>query len=501
MTIKYVSFSKKKFASKELRLLEPYLDEMKEVDQKRFKLFLQSPFFNKDECLYPLYETLTAANKKGSTHLNGKTLLAKWHRQGQKAPNVELIPKKIKQLQQLITDYFAHQHIRDSKKDRIDILHRRFRNQGVPIILDKIIVDKKKSITTAAVGIQKLIDSYLISHHTYYEFDTNHEQNGLELMLDLNQQLEEFYQAMRVVYTTELQNLKRAFSRQGTVPVHSYLAPLSTELQGWFKRNMAIYDADGNFSKKGLDEFTILFLEKNKELDPLLRYMLCKYTVNALSKQVNKGQDELKEELLAWLKRRTACAPKSLAKIDPNEFLNLIIVSCHCGDVDFARKYAKKNAAQLPTNEFTFATQLGEAYCCLFEQKYHQTRAILEKHFQPFSIKHYKYTLRSKTLLIRACLGDELNGHDAYEDFLKIKADFRVYLNRLANKIHSSQFEAYKNFLYVCNKIFLAQKLRPNEHISDQKKRFLSLLEETTQTEAPLICKKWLINIITQQLN
>lgn len=503
MNVKYISFLQKRIATNELEVLAHYFDLLNEGEQdhKQFKLYLQSPFFNKDKRLIHLYELLIRAEKNESTHLNAKTIISKWKQLSSKAADVDLILKKIKQLKQHILDYYAHQQIKSNKKDRYEILHRRFNNQGVPFILDKIKAERTKLISAQGQGMQQLIDRYLMSHLAYYDQDINHIHKGLELMLELQQELHNFQTSMNIIYTAELQNIQRVISKQ-TVKIVSDNGKLLAHsiLQELFSLSLKNYDEHGHFQKENFHQFCTLLLEKQTQLDEQTRFILCKHIVNVFSALVNHGIPNYEKELLQWLKRRQAWTPSSLAKMDPNEFLNLVITSAHCGDITFARQYIADDGHKLPANEAIYAIQLSEAFCCFYEKDYTQTRSILREYFKRYSVQHYKYTLRSKTLLIRACLCDELNGHDAYEEFLKTKEDFRIYLQRLDSKVPANYFESYKNFLVLCNDIFLAQKQFKDESRLDQKKKFALLKKKIDNTQI-IVCKKWLTEVVNDQLN
>lgn len=474
---------------------DPLVECCLSLDRQQHKVFLnflEQAYFNEDPLMIALYKRIINTHKRKSTHIRAKRFIKEWESVSKNKITVGKLKKAVKELYRLVLQFLVHDYLNKEEKERLHILQKALSNKGTPTTLSQINDQRKQLLNTAKSGINALNETFWMHYDAYYEQSTNYEKDGLQLIIELEQHHQRLSEAIESVLLCEKTNLQTASTQQDNHSESELIAAPEIDLKALFERARSLHDQPNGFSQAALDEFSAYFLDIHHKLETPTRLLLCKNIINVLSVAISLGQDHLKHQLLAWFKRKVEWDIQPVLQVTANSFINIVLTACGCKDFSYAIWYLQEYGDKT-TKE---ALHLSDAYYYFFKGEYEKVISILEESFPRFSVSQLAYTLRTKTLLLRACLANEILHENGFEKFLTVKDDFRVFLKRKEVKLPQQQYIAYSNFMLLSTQIL---HTHANSNNFTSPKAYGEEVVELTRTIShtnPLLCKGWLLEVI-----
>jgi hypothetical protein len=458
---------------------------------KAFLAFLDTPYFNNDPFMSTLYQHIINAGKRKSKSVRAKRLLGEWELASNIKMTVSELKKKVKNLYSLVLQFIAQDYLNQEETERLRILQKALSNKGAPLALGQVVENCKQQLGNTKTGIQKLQNQFFLFYDAYFELDTKYEKEGLQLIVELEQYRQRISDLLEAMLSCEKTNLLAASTEQDNYSESAKIEPLDVDLIKLFQMARSLHLSPEGFSQQALDEFSDFFLSVHDQLEENTRLLLCKSILNVLSIAVSLGQDQLKYQLWEWIKRKVEWSIQPVRNVPANSFVNVVLTACGCGDFSYAIWYIQEYGSKT-TDE---AKYLADAYYDFFKGDFEKTIKGLEQHFPRFSVSQLSYTLRTKTLLLRACLANEIMYSKGFEKFLAIKDDFRVFIKRKEVKLPQKQYLAYTNFLSLATEILNADERSHDFESPQAHQEFLEQLSTKINTTQPLLCKGWLLEM------
>lgn len=499
MTVTHIAWGQEKIAQAELLELNQLHDSYPEAAPTRFRDFLASPYFNKDERLADLYRRIRQADQQGRPQLKGKVVLDQWNQGRRQLLTPDYLPRCVSRLNALFLDFLAFEHLHSREDEKWRILQSRLRNQALPDHLKLATRKLRQATAKLPKGFLQLEEDFRLFYDDYYELETDREQKGMALLTALEVRLNQLFAAYEAKLACERVHLEN-FARQKPMAPPAVEPPIN--LAELYRLNLALLQADeedDDFTQ-AYEAFSKAFLAQADELEATERYILCKYTINALSRAFKNGRRNLKTELFAWMKHRLEWTPGFIKLEGVNDYLNTINVACLCGDLEFAQNYLERYRQRLPEPYAEKTYYLGLADYLFRNQEHLRILDLLEAHFPQHTDSHYFFMLRTKPLRLKACVellfaeGQPVSVQTRVEDtYQQAYDDLRRYLDRRKDILPEEFYLTHLAFLSSVHDIVLLKRkpLRRAEHKAARIR-----LQRDIRDKNQLIAKTWLLDLV-----
>lgn len=503
MTVKHIVWGKEKIGEEALSTLKAFHDQFLQDRSSRFYDYLASPFFNKNERLTDLYRRILSASEKGNEQLRAKIILSQWNKGRKQKITLDYIRLCLDKINENLLDFLAYNYLKDNEDHKWRLLQKYLRNKHLPLYLTKVKGHLKEHNANRKIGFTQLLDDFHVAYNDYYELETDREQRGLDLLTKTENNLERLYQTYQAKFACERINLEKAAKQNNSYSERSKELP-PTPLQRLYHLSFRLHDSPGGFSLVNYHAFTNAFIPLQEHLNETDRYILCKYTINALGRAIKKGKEELRTELFSWMKKRLEWTPKTVRHEGVNDYLNTVNVACTCGDLAYAKYYLETYRSKLPPEYSDRTYYLGLADVLFREQKYLQIIELLKENHPKHSDAHFFFILRAKALRLRSCIEVLFDSKTPFKTFDTIDktyeaahGDFRKYLKRKEKEIPGDFHLSHSKLMNYIHAIYLVSRTPISQ--KEKKEKGLSLLLQL-EKEEKVVARNWLLNLIKRHL-
>ncbi|MBX2877209.1 MAG: hypothetical protein KTR30_34130 [Saprospiraceae bacterium] len=403
------------------------LEHFDKYEQNRFRKYICSPYFNKDEKLVLLFELMiTDTQGKKRKPFEKQDLWKKL--QPDKSYDDVRFRKYCSDLLKLV-ESFLSQQIYESNP-----LHK------VNFLMQSIDERKMEGLFRGTIRSARRISEQRIhkpaSHYYYqYEIEKNlYYLTGFELKRSMVSNVEAIANNLDVFYIAEkLRYLCLVLSRQYQVS-HEYQLLFIEEIINHIKK----YDYE-SISPVAVYYQVYLALSEDDKLEHYfkLKKLLEKhgrdfptreassiytYALNYCTRKINKGHQNFLEEIFDLyldLLDKKIILPKG--EMVPGHFQNIVTVALRLGKFSWTEEFIFNYAKVLPEESRENMTTYNLAQLYFYEKKYHK---VIEQ-LQNVEYTDVTYSLRSKSMLLATYY--EL---DEIDPLYHLLDSFKVYLNR-----------------------------------------------------------------------
>ncbi|MES2621320.1 MAG: hypothetical protein V4615_10755 [Bacteroidota bacterium] len=462
------------------------LQTLSVYELNRFGKFLNSPYFNEDERLMKLFETL-APHFKQQTHalLEQKKIWSTIHT-GKKFEQLKfarLFSDLLKKLEEFLVVDKLKQN--ESRRHRNLLSHLTEKKLGKHYPESARLARKKLEATAHRDGEYYLQLFKLESAENIF-IETQNQRTTEKNLLQTIEALDAFYLINKLSYLAAILHYKNFLALEGDVK-------LMNEVLAHLKKNdyshipaIAIHyrivlslmepENEAHFQelKKRLAENYSLFQKTAS------RNMYA-FAINFCIRRINFGKLEYVKELLALYQQmlQTKLMTDEEGNLSQFDYKNIVTVGLRAGDVSWTESFIRDYKNHIPKAERQNAYTFNLAKLYFYQKKYDKVLPLL----QDVLYSDIFYQLDSKVTLMKAYyeLGE-------YLPMMSLKESFRILLRR--KKIISEQNRVnYMNFLRFTMKLYRAD-VKEKQKVTDLKKQI------TTSTN--VADKSWLMEKIQE---
>ncbi len=449
------------------------------------KRYLQSPYFNKSDELFSLFELISAAGddiKKLSKTYLWKKLIAR------KTYNDVRFRKYCSDLFKLIQNFLIQQEFDTTETSRNLLLLKVVEKRKADNIYRSALRSATDSLEEYAGTVEYHKNKYEVEKMVYYieNYDMRRDQvSNLETM---SLSLDKFY------ISEKLKLMCTALSRVNTIShTHTYEINLDQEIINYLSSSDLITDPriqmyyyvylshteedieDNFYNLRSSLKAYALSLGK-EEANSLYTFALnyCSRKINAGRKQFLQEifllyQDLLEKELMLDHEK----------KLDPGHFKNIITVGLRLNQYQWTENFIKEYSLQLPTDQQSAALSYNLAQLYFYQNKYDSVLELL----QEVDYKDIYYNLNAKSMLLATYY--ELDEVDALFSLIE---SFRAYLNR-QKRVPQNRKILYQNLIKYTRKL---ANILPGD-----KKAIVALRAELDKTKK-VASLNWLLEKIAE---
>jgi len=461
------------------------MSEMGKIEQNRFRKYLQSPYFNANEILVALFETVVSEiNNPGE---KSWTKQETWEGIGLDGTFDDVrLRKYFSDLLKLLEDFFAQQEFEQN-----EIVHN-------TALLDAIEKRKQSGLYNAALKITRgyfdkspyrngehYHGKYLLEKRYYDLAGFEHNRTAKSNWEEISRNLDYFFISEKLwIYCNVLARKDLA--------THEYDLGLMEEIVRFVEKNeladippIAIYFQVLNLYrypddvqyyhqlKQLLDRYSMNFpIEEASDLYSLAQ--------NYCIHQLNRGRPEFLSELFVLykdvLQKRIIFRDGQLS---PWDFRNIVVVGLRVGDYDWTLHFIDEYLQFLPEDKRENARTFNLAQVYFYRRNYSQVVDLLR--FVEYD--DITYNLNSKDMLLRVYYDT-----NQWDPLFSLFDSFRTYLNR-SKEIPERNKEAYKNLIRFTKKL-------TRLHRGDEAA--IARLRQEISTTSNLANQKWLLEKIEE---
>jgi len=470
-----------------------YLRCFSELEIKRFKNFLESPFHNTSKeriqlfallkPYHPNYDSIPFTKEKLYKKIYGKSY------QKQKMNDL------FKSLRILVEDFLIVSDVLKDKKNRQTKLIETFHNRNLPYFKDHSTNLIKQINTQDVKNEEDYFQLYIENKRNYFHITNEQKIKDLDSFIEAHQSLDHFYILAKCKFLTEEFNRKRMFNEQEgliTWPQLEILIPKNIlEANPIINTLYQINQLQRNdLPKDFFDALTDQVLNLHNIIEEnLLRDLLINLINYGIAKN-NTGNDTYNKQ----------CAEIYKAMVDRNillengiirdiEYINISNFAFIYISKDWGEYFCSTYAKYLDSNSRENTQNIALAYKYFFLKDYKKIDIYLEK-LNPITQRFY--TLRIKGLVMRNLFEDWL-----YRDIDNLKTlhyqtkNYEQALYRDRKYTGEEKITAYLNFIQVLKKIISL--------VSEPSKLTLvkvEKIEEEILSREQIIFKAWLQKIL-----
>ena len=461
------------------------LEHFDKYEQNRFRKYLHSPYFNRNENLINLFEVLIKQMNKKNGQLNGHSGMPEkesiWKKLEPGKPFNDIrFRKYLSDLLKLVESFLAQQIY---EEDPI---------QSANYLILAVGIKKLKKLYNSTMKTARRISGqtpfrsasfYLQQYHienNYYrlqDFDLKRNQRSNEEEISKN--LDYFFMAEKLRLANAI------LSRQDTVSQEYHIDFMKETLQiveqidyenipavaAYYQIYLTHTSPEEKhyFKLKEIIEKNISFFPKSEG------HMIYTYAINYCSRRINQGQSKFLNELFSLYKVgiENQILFGQYDVLDPWNFQNIVVLALRLGHYDWTEQFIHKYMEKLPESfrENAYTYSLAQVY---FYQKKHEK--VIEQ-LREVEYDDVSYNLRSKAMLLATYYEmDEL------EPLYSLFESFRAYLNRHKD-IPPVRRKNYGNLIKFTKKL---SKIMPGDQRSIDK------LKEEVSTTKNIASVSWL---------
>lgn len=448
------------------------LEHFDKYEQNRFRKYLCSPYFNKDQKLKILFELLLKdINSKRKGELEKERI---WkHLNIDKTFDDVRFRKYCSDLLKLLEGFIAQQAFERNP------LHQ------ATYLMEAVSERKMEKLYSTAIRTAKRLSSqeyHRPSRYYMYQYEIEkylYDLTGFEIKRSQVSNVEEIANNLdRFFLGEKLRYYCTVLSRRQFQPLHNYEILFMQEIINhlrdydydeippvaiYYQIYLALVENDNENHyfklKKLLERYGTLF--PDKEASEIYTYAL-----NYCTQKINRGnQTFLQEffELYEDMLEKEIIIEKG--ELDPWHFKNLVTVALRLKKYNWTEKFIHEYSKKLPPDLMENAVTYNLAQLYFYQKKYDD---VIEQ-LQNVEYEDLTYNLNSKSMLLATYY--EI---DAVEPLFSIMDSFRTYLNRHKD-ISDQRKKLYTNLIRFTKKLI---KLRPGD-----QKAFQKLEDELKQTK------------------
>lgn len=502
MTVTHIVWEQEKEGEEAFLYFNKLYDLFLGESDKELTDYLASPLLNNNKRLIYLFERIQLATKNNYDSIKGSFILNKWNKGRKQELSINYLCACVEKLGDAIIDIVVLREMQPEKTHRWRLLQAILRNQTLPNELAEAIQQLRTLNAEAPQGIQQLSDDFELAYQHYHAQSTDREQIGMALLNEMEGKLDTLYQTYKSKFALERINLeKTARKDEKKIPP---TPPASTvNLMELYHRSYLMSKYDQEDFPKYYEDFLTLFEVEQEKLDPIERYSLCKYTLNALSRALKNGHLDLWPTILLWNKRRLAWSPETVIEEGINDYLNVVITGCICGEDEFVENYINTYSSKLTGGSNDLTVNYARAELFFLRKQFSESLTILHNTWEEGKDYHLLYVLRYRKLMITSAVelvyldNFDLSLEEIIEKTLTAGVDtFRKYLERGDGKISSDLVEQHLSFLSLVRRLINLIYRRFTEDITLATKELLFEIEATPK----LVGRKWLLDVAQRLL-
>lgn len=456
------------------------LKTFKKTEWRRFKAFLDSPYYNKRSDLLPFFQYIAATSPDFSAKKLEKKIVFK-----------KIYPSKPyedKQMRYLMnyTLEAAEQFLGQQKMQAVSMLDNYILEELVDRKLEKHAKKYFEKITEKYDAVEIKPIDYYFSKYKLADIANKHISNQGLRKDDINlklasDNLDLFYLTKKLKYSCEMLNRQRVFltnyDLNFTNLVYDYLLGREDELEPLNAIYCEIYamltkeDASENY-----EHLKELMTKHTKELPEIEKKNFYSYSINFCSQQIrygNKVKYYANECLDLYLEGIQEEVLLDNGFLSPWNFKNVVKLGFNLKKYDWTEQFIQDYYLRLAPEFQSDALHYNLADLAYQRKNYSdaQYHLLLVEYSDIF------YTLDSKVMLLKIYFED-----GEFEPLFSLIASFSIYLRR--NKKISNNFRiTYLNFTSLLHQIVRATK-----------DKIPKVVEKINQTES-LTSRVWLLDI------
>jgi hypothetical protein len=462
------------------------LEHFNKIEQNRFRKYLLSPYFNKNETIVDLFELMMdELNATNSKEWPRETI---WKKLNLDATYDDVRMRKYySDLLKHLEDYLILQEIEDSPVIRNIHLLQAIKRKKI----QKLLNSTRKNMQSVSDKIVYRDTTYFLGQYLleyYYDEmltdirDIKEEKTNLEV---ISKNIDYFYIGEKLRIYCEVLAKKKLTAHEYDIKLVEEVIKIANQPEFNQLPFIAIYlnvyniytypeQPEYYFSlKKLLDQYSYFF-PKDEEKN------LYDWAQNYCISQINQGNGQFLSELFSLyqdiLKKEFLTAT---GKLDSLEFRNIVSAGLRLGEYEWVDKFIHQYNSYLPDNtrENTFSFSLSSLY--FYQKKYGEVIRIL----QSIEYDDLIYNINSKTTLVMTYYET-----GEYEPLYSLLESFRVYLNR-SKEIPSERKTNFKNFIKFSKKLLSIPK---------GDKKALQLLKADVEHTKGIPSRAWLLEKISE---
>lgn len=455
------------------------LEHFNKYEQNRFRKYVSSPYFNKNETLVDLYEILIdEINTKKQVGITKESL---WKR---------LIPDKG------YDDVRFRKHCSDLLKHVEGYLAQQIYDENplhqASYLIDAVSRKKMEKLYNSTMKSARRLSSQQIhkpASFYYYQYEIEKNYYSLAqhtLKRSVKSNVETIAKQLDLFYLGEKLRLYCEVINQQIVASHEYQLLFIDEIIGHVQKfdyteipPIAVYyqiyltstqtdNIDHYYKLKELLSQHGLVFPQNEALS--LYYSAINYCIQKINKGNQNFLSELFDLYLDLVNKEIIFLNDALS---PWDFKNIVVLALRLERHEWAENFVSEYYHRIPEPHRENARSYNLAQVYFYQKKYEKVIELL----RPVEYEDPAYNLGSKAILLATYFET-----DEIEPLYSLFESFRVYLNR--NKIITDNSRKnYKNLIKFTKKL---TKLTPGDNTALKK-----IKEEIDQTKN-IASKKWL---------
>ena len=461
------------------------MQELGKIEQNRFRKYLQSPYFNANEILVALFETIIGEiNNPGDKTWTKQQI---WEAIGLESTYDDTrLRKYFSDLLKLLEDFFAQQEFEQNEIVRNTVLLEAIeKRKQAGLYKNALKLARGYFDKTPYRNSEHYHGKYLLEKRYYDLAGFEHNRTAKSNWEEISRNLDFFFIAEKLwIYCNVLARRDLAS--------HEYDLGLMDEIVRFVENNelsdippIAIYFQVLNLYrypddvqyyhqlKQLLDRYSLNFpVEEAADLYSLAQ--------NYCIHQLNRGRPEFLSELFVLyqdvLQKRIIFRDNQLS---PWDFRNIVVVGLRVGDYDWTLKFIDEYLEFLPEDKRENARTFNLAQVYFYQRKYAQVVDLLR--FVEYD--DITYNLNSKDMLLRVYYDT-----DEWDPLYSLFESFRTYLNR-NKEIPDRTKDAYKNLIRFTKKL-------TRLHRGDQEA--IARLRQEIGSTSNLANQKWLLEKVEE---
>ncbi len=471
------------------------LKHLSDDDIKALKLFVHSPFLNKNKVLITLFEYIIRyAPLYTSSKLARKNVFKKLY--PTKEYDTNRLSVLISKLYKLIQEYLVISELQNNDFRFKRMITKSFSNRNIQQSIEGISKKLVKELKQKGIkDIHYYSELFQINNELYTHPDTIRFASAVNSINEACENLDLFFILARLRYICEM------YMRRIIIGVrfNEDIVPLICQLveQHYVDQHPAfsMYLSIIKLCKESPDEAIFLsvkkrLFEEHESMSSDDSRAIHGYLINITNFVINAGKDHFAKQQFELYQFGIE---EQLIKVDEQltgtTFINIAVVGSACGEFDWIENFIQKYQFFLHPTLRNSVVALAMAFLFFHKQNYDKAHSILID----LDKWEYNYQWRGRSLRLRCY----------YENFLSNPNDFDFVLNSIQTfqgfiqkdtTLSENRKKGYLNFSKWLKKI-ATQKNKKNMEYRNilsiiEKEKLLNELNE----EKVIMVKKWLIS-------
>ena len=463
------------------------LEYFDKYEQNRLRKFVNSPYFNKNEAIIQLLDSLLDhINSNKTTEIEKEDIWVKLYA-GNSFDDV-LFRKNCSDLLKLIESFLAQQVYEENPIYKANFLLEAIAERKINKLYNSSIRTTRR---LSAQQLYKTADYYFGQYkleRNLYSIKLLEQKRADKLNVeDILNNLDRFYLSEKLRYSSSvlshtslvsheykllfLEEIAKHIEKIGyddvppvAIYYQIYLTQTQTETEDHYYKLKKLLEQYGDYFPKNEAEFIYLA------------------ALNYCVRKLNTGNRRFLEE---YFKMSEILLNKELlmpdGELNPWQFKNIVVAALRLGKYNWTENFIKKFSAFLPESKRENAVSFNSAQLYMYQKKFDKVIDIL----QIVDYEDMTYNLNSKVMLMSAYYET-----DEIEPLYSLMDSFRTFLNRHKDFAASHRMQ-YTKLIQFTKKL---TKIMPSD-----KKAIKKLKAEVTQAEEKGIASiNWLKEKITE---